>query len=122
MLHAAIMGSIERFLAILIEHYAGAFPFWLAPVQVAVLPVSEKFQEYGQTIVEKLHEQGIRAECDASDETLGKKIRLAEMQKIPYLFVIGQREMESQTISVRSHARGDLGAMALAQFFETVAA
>lgn len=109
MLHAAIMGSIERFLSILIEHYAGAFPFWLAPVQVAILPVSEKFQEYSESVLKKLRECNIRAELDASNETLGKKIRAAELQKIPYLFVIGEREQTSQTVAVRERGVGDKG-------------
>ncbi len=116
MIHAAIMGSIERFLSILIEHYAGVFPFWLAPVQVAILPVSEKFQEYAESILQNLHEHDIRAELDASNETLGKKIRAAELQKIPYLLVIGQREQESYTVSVRERGIGDLGAMTVDEF------
>ena len=120
MLHAAIMGSIERFLSILIEHYAGAFPFWLAPVQVAILPVSEKFLEYGRLILEKISAHDIRAELDASNETLGKKIRSAEMQKIPYLFVVGEREQESQTVAVRERGVGDKGQMALMHFLDTV--
>lgn len=116
MIHAAIMGSIERFLSILIEHYAGAFPFWLAPVQIAVLPVSEKFQEHAESVLQKLRERDIRAELDASNETLGKKIRAAELQKVPYLLVIGQREAESHTVAVRERGKGNIGTMFLEQF------
>lgn len=111
--HRSSIGAIERIIAFLIEHYAGAFPFWLAPVQVTVLPVSEKFQEYAGSVLQKLRERGIRAELDASDETLGKKIRAAELQKIPYLFVIGEREQTSQTVSVRERGIGDKGATKL---------
>ncbi len=121
MLHAAIMGSIERFLSIIIEHYGGAFPFWLAPVQVVVLPVSEKFQEYATSVLEHLLKKNIRAELDASGETLGKKIRTAELQKIPYLLVIGGREESTQTISVRERGAGDKGAMTIEAFFNTIA-
>lgn len=119
MLHAAIMGSIERFLSILIEHYAGAFPFWLAPVQVAILPVSEKFQECAESVMQKLRECDIRAELDASNETLGKKIRAAELQKIPYLLVIGEREQMSQTVAVRERGKGDTGAKTIDEFLAT---
>lgn len=119
-IHRAPLGSHERFIAFLIEHYAGAFPVWLAPVQVAVLPVSEKFQEYAASVFKTLRGSGVRAELDASDETLGKKIRGAEMQKIPYLLVVGQREEESGTVAVRERAKGDRGAMTLDNFLELV--
>src|SRR3989338_1584080 len=93
MLHAAIMGSIERFLSVLIEHYAGAFPVWLAPVQVALLPVSNaKHLAYGQKLAEELRQQDVRVLLDDNDETVGKKIRTAELQKIPYILVVGDKE------------------------------
>ncbi|MBI4225318.1 MAG: threonine--tRNA ligase [Candidatus Sungbacteria bacterium] len=111
--HRSSIGAIERIIAFLIEHYAGAFPFWLAPVQVAILPVSEKFQKYAETILQNVRGHDIRAELDASNETLGKKIRAAELQKIPYLLVIGEREQSSQTVAVRERGKGDTGAVKL---------
>lgn len=118
MLHAAIMGSIERFLSIIIEHYGGAFPFWLAPVQAIVLPVSEKFQPYAETIQRELHAYDIRADLDASNETLGKKIRTAELQKIPYLLIVGEREQQSKNIAVRERGSGDKGQMTIQHFID----
>ena len=117
MVHAAIMGSIERYLSILIEHFAGAFPFWLAPVQAAILPVSEKFGEYAREVFAELKSHDMRAELNDSNETLGKRIRAAELQKIPYLLVIGEREAASKTVAIRQHGKGDLGAMTLDQFY-----
>lgn len=111
MIHRAIYGSFERFLGVLIEHYAGAFPLWLAPVQVAVVTVSEKHHAWGEAIIHKLRHAGIRAELHNDNETLGKKIRNAEMQKIPYLFVIGDKEVDAQTVAVRKRKEGDMGAM-----------
>ncbi len=109
MIHAAIMGSIERFLSIAIEHFAGAFPFWLSPVQVAVLPVGEKFSKYANKIAELLISHAIRAEVSGADETLGKRIREAELQKIPYVLVVGEREEVKKTVSVRHYHRGQEG-------------
>ncbi len=106
MIHAAIMGSFERFLSIMIEHLAGAFPTWLSPVQVKVLPISDKHLEYSQSVYKKLMEDGIRAEIDESNETLGKKIREAKMQKIPYFLVVGDKEVESNEVTVESRASG----------------
>ena len=111
--HRSSIGAIERIIAFLIEHYAGAFPFWLAPVQATILPVGEKFLGYAETVLKELKEKGIRAEIDASDETLGKKIRNAEMQKIPHLLVVGEREVAAGTVAVRERGRGDRGAMTL---------
>jgi len=102
MIHAAIMGSIERFLSILIEHVAGAFPVWLAPVQVTVLPVSEKFTDYAQKVVEELITNNIRAEFSEATESLGKRIREAETMKIPYILVVGEKEEQDKSISYRS--------------------
>ncbi len=101
MIHAAIMGSIERFLSVIIEHFAGAFPVWLAPVQATVIPVSEKFSEYGRSVCATLENAGIRVEFSEADESLGKRIRAAEMLKIPYLIVVGEKEETNKTVNVR---------------------
>lgn len=109
MLHAAIMGSIERFLSILIEHYAGAFPVWLAPIQVKILPVGEKFLEYAKRIHAELKASGIRVELGDANETLGKRIREAELQKVPYVLVVGEKEEQNGTVNVRHYRRGQEG-------------
>lgn len=111
MLHRTILGSLERFMGILIENYAGAFPYWLAPVQAKVLPVSAAFEEYTREIENKLREAGIRTEVDYRDEKLGKKIRDAQLQKVPFMLVIGQKEAENGTVAVRDKVKGDLGSM-----------
>jgi threonyl-tRNA synthetase len=116
MVHRAILGSYERFLALVIEHFAGAFPLWLAPVQVVVLPVSQKHAEYAQTIFKKLSASAIRSEIDAQDETLGKRIRNAQNQKIPFTLVVGDKEVTSSNVSVRSREKGDLGTMEIDEF------
>ncbi|MDO8513534.1 MAG: threonine--tRNA ligase [bacterium] len=123
LIHSAIAGSPERFMGILIEHFAGAFPFWLAPIQMQVVPVSEKNFDFACKVYTKLINQGIRVDVDMSNETLGKKIRNAELQKIPYILVIGPKEAEKSTkdelyISVRSREKGDIGAMAISQLLE----
>ncbi len=105
MVHAAIMGSIERYLSILIEHFAGAFPVWLAPVQVAIAPVSDKFIPYAKNIFEKLAEADIRTELDPRNESVGKKIREAEMQKIPYVLVVGEKEEKAKSVAVRQRGK-----------------
>lgn len=109
MIHAAIMGSIERFMSIIIEHYAGAFPLWLSPVQAMILPISDKQNEAAEKISNQLKEAGIRVELNSENETLGKKIRNAEMQKTPYLLVIGDKEIQTETVAVRQRGKGDLG-------------
>ena len=116
MIHRAILGSIERFLGILIEHYGGDFPLWLAPVQAAVLPVSDKFNAYGETVAAALKEAGLRAELDGGSEKVGAKIRRATLRKIPYMLIVGGKEEGAGTVSVRDKARGDLGAEALEAF------
>jgi threonyl-tRNA synthetase len=116
MVHRALWGSVERFFGILIEHYAGAFPLWLAPVQVAVLPVSEKVAEYAAQVSAELKAAGIRVYLDDRNEKLGAKIRDSEMQKIPYMAVVGGKEAEARAVSVRHRGKGDLGARPLAQF------
>jgi threonyl-tRNA synthetase len=124
MIHRAIFGSFERFLGVLIEHYAGAFPLWLSPIQVAVVTISENHQAWGEAVVHKLRHAGIRAELHNQNETLGKKIRNAETQKIPYIFVVGDKEAEAQSVAVRKRSQGDMGTMlvdtAVAQLKEEV--
>jgi threonyl-tRNA synthetase len=118
MIHAAIMGSIERYLSILIEHYAGAFPLWLAPVQVVILTVTDVAKDYAHGVVRALEGHNMRVSIDDRNETIGKKIREAEMQKIPYLLVIGGREAESKTVAVRERGKGNQGSMALKDFLK----
>ncbi len=109
MIHRALLGSIERFFGVLIEHYAGNFPLWLAPVQVKVLPITDEINDYGKKVVEILKEKNIRAVLDERSEKIGAKIRDAELQKIPYMFIIGAKEAEAETVSVRRHGEGDIG-------------
>ena len=113
MIHAAIMGSIERFLSIIIEHLAGAFPTWLAPVQARVLPIGEAHQEFSRVVLENLKEAGIRAELDESNESLGKKIRDAKKMKVPYLLVIGDAEVSAQSASLESRDKGKIGVLSI---------
>lgn len=120
MIHRVAFGSIERFIGILIEHFAGAFPTWLAPVQVKVLPISDKYMEYGKKVLEELNEAGIRAEIDQRAEKIGYKIREAQMQKIPYMLVVGAKEEESGVVSVRSRFAGDEGQKSLGDFIAAV--
>jgi threonyl-tRNA synthetase len=116
MVHRALWGSVERFFGVLIEHYAGAFPAWLAPVQATVLPVSGKFSEYAQTVAATLKESGLRVHLDDRNEKLQAKIRDAQLQKIPYMLIIGGKESEAGTVSVRHRTKGDLGPRPLDQF------
>ena len=120
MIHRVAFGSIERFIGILIEHFAGAFPTWLAPVQVKVLPISEKHMEYAGKVMEALNGAGIRAELDGQDEKIGYKIRMAQMQKIPYMLVVGQKEAEEGLVSVRSRFVGDEGQKKLEAFIADI--
>ena len=119
MIHTAIMGSIERFLAILIEHFAGAFPTWLSPVQVKILPIADKQKKTAEKIAEALKEAGIRAELDDSKETLGKKVRAAKLEKVPYFVVIGEKEEASGTITVEGR-KGKIGEMNPEEFFKKI--
>ena len=121
MIHRVVYGSSERFIGILIEHYAGKFPFWLAPVQVKVLPISEKFFDYAGEIVQSLKAAGIRCEMDNRDEKIGYKIRSAQMEKVPYMLIVGQKEAENETVSVRSREEGDLGSFVLEDFIKKAA-
>lgn len=128
MIHAAIMGSFERFLSILLEHLGGAFPTWLSPVQVKVLPISEKHLEYSRIVLNELLENGIRAEIDESNETLGKKIRDAKIMKVPYSLVIGDKEVEAGEVTVESRSLNEmksegsekLGSLPLPKFLELI--
>ena len=116
MIHRVAFGSIERFIGILIEHYAGAFPAWLAPVQVKVLPISDKTMDYAEGIFQQLKAAGIRAELDTRTEKIGFKIREAQVEKVPYMLICGPKEAETGTISVRGRKAGDLGSQAPADF------
>ncbi len=116
MIHRAILGSIERFFGIIIEHFAGAFPLWLAPVQAVVLPLSEKFIDYAENVTRQIASEGLRVELDASNEKLGARIRLAQLQKIPYMLVVGEKEEAAGTVSVRKRTGGDQGVSSIADF------
>ena len=118
MIHRTILGSLERFLGILIEQYAGAFPYWLAPVQVKILPVSDEHLPYAKKVASTLQKKDVRIEVDLKEGTLGKKIRDAQMQKIPYMLIIGNREVEKGVVSVRDRSKGDLGSMSLEALVE----
>ena len=120
MIHRVAFGSIERFIGILIEHFAGAFPTWLAPVQVKVLPISDKFAQYGDSVRKQLEEAGIRVEFDTRSEKIGYKIREAQMQKIPYMLIVGQKEQEEGLVAVRSRAAGDEGQKTLDAFIAEI--
>ena len=113
MLHRAVLGSLERFIGILIEHYAGAFPLWLSPEQVRILPISDKARAYAERTRDALAAEGFRVNVDFSADKLGAKIRAATLEKVPYQIVVGPRDEAAGTVSVRSRADGDLGAMAL---------
>ena len=114
MVHRAIFGSLERFFGVLIEHYAGAFPLWLTPIQAVVIPIADRHHEYAQSVQTQLREQGFRVDVDDRGERMNLKIRNAQMQKIPYMLVVGDREQEQAAVSVRQREEGDLGSMALA--------
>lgn len=120
MIHRVVFGSIERFIGILIEHFAGAFPTWLSPVQVRVLPISDKYMEYGQKVLAELKAAGIRAEIDTKAEKIGYKIREARLQKIPYMLVVGAKEEEDGVVSVRSRFKGDEGQKGLDAFISDI--
>jgi threonyl-tRNA synthetase len=120
MLHRACYGSIERFLGIIIENYAGAFPLWLSPVQVTVIPVSDKFNDYAKSISEQLLDAGLRVEVNLSPDRVGYKIRESSLQKVPYAIVVGDKEQAAGQINVRSRATGELGAMDLGAFLSGI--
>ena len=122
MVHRALLGSIERFFGILIEHYAGAFPLWLAPEQVRILPITDKQLDYARKVQGALRAAGFRVEIDLSAEKLGAKIRDAQLWKVPYMVVVGGRDEAAGTISVRSRSAGDLGASSLEDFISKLKA
>ena len=120
MIHAAIMGSIERFMSIIIEHYAGAFPVWLSPVQAVILPISQNYKKYGEKILSAIKEKDIRVEMPEADETLGKRIRSAELQKIPYILIVGEKEEKKKTVNVRKRHKKETVDMTLKKFLEKI--
>ncbi len=120
MIHRVVFGSIERFIGILIEHYAGKFPLWLSPVQVKVLPISDKYMDYAQEIEMALKKEGLRCEVDGRAEKIGYKIRAAQLERIPYMLVIGEKEVREGSVSVRSRDRGDLGGMLIGRLLEAL--
>lgn len=120
MIHRVVFGSIERFIGILIEHYAGKFPLWLSPVQVKVLPISDKYMDYAQEIEMALKKEGLRCEVDGRAEKVGYKIRAAQLERIPYMLVIGEKEVREGSVSVRSRDRGDLGGMLIGRLLEAL--
>jgi len=119
-IHRVVYGSLERFIGILTEHLAGAFPVWLSPVQVAVIPISERHDEYAKKIEKELKDKNIRVEIKNQNETLGKKIREAEMQKIPYLLIVGDKEIAANAVAVRERRKGDLGQMPINNFVDKI--
>jgi threonyl-tRNA synthetase len=121
MIHRAPFGSMERFVGILIEHFAGAFPLWLAPEQARVMPVSERFRDYGERVEQELRSHGFRVSGDYRPEKIGYKIREAQLEKIPYMLVVGEKEQSAGTVSVRDRVDGDLGAMSIAELVKRLA-
>jgi threonyl-tRNA synthetase len=118
MIHRALFGSLERFFGVLIEHYAGAFPMWLAPVQVAVLPITDRINDYASNVAAQLRKNGFRVDTNLRSEKIGAKIRDAQLQKVPFMLVLGDREMEQGTVAVRERAQGDIGVMSVEQFLK----
>jgi threonyl-tRNA synthetase len=111
MIHRALLGSLERFFGVLIEHYGGAFPLWLAPVQAVVIPVAERHREYAHAVAERMRGNGLRVNVDDRSDTMGYRIREAQIQKVPYMLVVGDREIEAGAVAVRHRHAGDLGKM-----------
>jgi threonyl-tRNA synthetase len=120
MVHRALLGSVERFLGVLIEHYAGAFPIWLAPVQAVIIPISERHHEYARQVMRRLAGADLRVEIDGRNEKMGFKIREAQNQKIPYMLVVGDKESQSGEVSVRNRFLGDEGSQPLGGFLEKI--
>lgn len=119
-IHRGVVSTMERFVAFLIEQYKGAFPVWLAPTQVRLVTVNQKFDAYAEEVVQHLRNAGIRAELDNSDEKLGYKIRKSQTEKIPYTLVIGEKEVENHSVSVRKYGEGDLGTMSQEAFVNRI--
>jgi threonyl-tRNA synthetase len=122
MIHRALMGSYERFIGILLEHLSGELPVWLAPVQAIVLPIADRHVDYGDTVRARLHDAGLRAELDDRTESVARKIRDAELRKIPYMLVVGDRELEADAVALREHRHGDAGSVGVQAFIERVSA
>jgi threonyl-tRNA synthetase len=120
MIHRAPFGSMERFVAVLIEHCAGNFPLWLTPEQVIILPISEKYQEYAEKVLHLLKKSDIRGIIDGRSEKTGRKIRDAEMKKIPFMLIVGEKEEKENSVSVRKHGGEDLGVMSIESFVEMI--
>ena len=118
MIHRALFGSFERFIGILIEHYAGEFPLWLAPVQALVLPIADRHAGHAEDVAATLRDRGLRVQLDERTESIGKKIRDAELLKVPYMLVLGDNEQESGSVAVRRHREGDLGSLGVDEFAE----
>ena len=119
MIHRVVLGSIERFIGVITEHFAGAFPLWLAPEQVRILPISDKFHDYAQDVCKQLDMEGLRVSVDTRSEKIGYKIREAQLHKIPYMLIIGEKEVESGTVSVRKRGEGDIGAVRIGEFIDS---
>ena len=120
MLHRVVFGSVERFMGILIEHYAGAFPFWLAPVQIKIVPIADSHIDYARELQNEFMKQNLRSEIDTRSEKLGRKIRDAQLQKVPYMLVVGDKEKDNHTVGVRERSKGDLGSMSLDEFMNVL--
>ena len=119
-IHRTSIGCYERTLALLIEKYAGAFPLWLAPEQIRILPISDKYLETANAVKEQLFNEGLRVELDDRSEKIGYKIREAQLQKVPYMLIIGEKEQESNTVSVRKRGEGDIGSISVDEFLNSV--
>lgn len=122
MIHRVVLGSIERFIGVITEHFAGAFPIWLAPEQIRILPIADRHHEYAKSVCEKLTALGIRVSVDERSEKIGYKIREAQLQKIPYMLLVGDKEIEENTVSVRKRGEGDIGAKSLDEFAQSALA
>jgi len=120
MIHRALLGSLERFIGVLLEHYAGSLPLWLSPVQMWVIPIGFAHQKYAKKIEEELKKEGLRAKLKDESETISKKIREGEIQKIPYMLVIGDKEMKTKSVRVRERKKGDTGIIKLGKFIEKI--
>ena len=120
LIHRALFGSFERFIGIITEHFAGAFPVWLAPVQVKVLPISDNQKEYANKVVADLENKGLRVELDDRQEKIGYKIREAQLQKVPYMLILGEKEVEANAVGVRARKEGDIGAMKIEEFISKI--
>ncbi len=120
MIHRAPFGSMERFVAVLLEHTAGRLPLWLVPEQAVILPISEKFNDYAYRVAKELDKEGVRAIVDDRNEKIGKKIRDNELKKVPYLLIVGEKEAENDEVSVRKHGEGDKGMMKIINFADAL--